>query len=122
MVEASVDGGRPECLPLLIIALEQGPQGTDRIGTRLAPTHPRTLQPLVDHRPARRLDVPRADLPARLDVGRVVHPARVVAEVLRHLRYTSRADPGRPPRSGPPSSARVARPPSCLGAWHRPSD
>src|SRR4051812_3416445 len=57
----------------------------DRVGPALAPAHPAPLQPLVDYRSARRLDVPRADLPTRLDVARIVHPIRVVADVLRHL-------------------------------------
>lgn len=58
---------------------------TDRIGPVLAPTHPAPLHSLVDHRLARRLDVTRADLPARRHVPRVVHPIHVVADVLRHL-------------------------------------
>src|SRR4051794_18229842 len=79
-VGALIDGTGPERIPLVGIPFEQGPQVTHRIGPVVAPTHPAPLQSLVDHRLARRLDVTRADLPARGYVPRVVHPVHVVAD------------------------------------------
>src|SRR5512142_1883027 len=71
MVGASVDGSFPEGVALAGFALVQRPQVAEGIGTVAAPAHPALLQTLVDHCLTRRLDVPRADLPAFLPVTRV---------------------------------------------------
>src|SRR5215210_4445582 len=85
MTGRSVSRSGPERIPLTLLAQEQRPKMTDRIGPVRTPAHPRALQATADDRLARRFHAPRPDLPAQALIPGIVHPMHVVLEVLHQL-------------------------------------
>ena len=77
--------GVPEGVPAAGLAEIESPKMADGIRAGLAPAHAASLQPVAHDRFAGRFHRARADLPPVADIGGVVHPVLVVAEVLNLL-------------------------------------